>query len=541
MRRFLLIIPIFLATVFTTVTAADVISRAGSWTTGLTHTAAAGSNRLLIFEIGYENNSGDVGDASSVTYGGQALTFITSSFVQSSNSFAARAQLWYLDEAGIAAATNNTFSIIWPGASPQQPAYGAATFQNVDQASPIVDFSSAFVDGSTPNPITTNVTVVTDGLSLAMAQCGNNGSYSWNNGWIEGIDQALGSSVNSAADNQETADGTSTASATHSNPNRQVIVAASLSPASVAGQPPVVSDIPDQTVAEGASFTTINLDSYVTDADNLPSEMTWTYSGNTELTVSIDVNRVATITIPTVDWNGSETITFTATDPGLLFSSDPAVFTVTAVNDAPVLASIGAQVVDEGANLNIGVSASDADGTIPALTAENIPTNATFTDNADGTGTFDFNPDFTQSGPYNVRFIASDGVLADTEVVAITVNHVNLAPVLAGIGAQVVDEGANLNFGVSATDADGTIPALTAEDVPTNAIFVDNADGTGTFDFNPDFTQSGPYNVRFIASDGALADTEVVAITVNHVNLAPVLAGIGAQVVDEGSNLNFGV
>ncbi|MEW6014291.1 MAG: Ig-like domain-containing protein, partial [Candidatus Zixiibacteriota bacterium] len=88
--------------------------------------------------------------------------------------------------------------------------------------------------------------------------------------------------------------------------------------------PPVVSDIPDQTVAEGALFTTINLDNFVTDAESTPDQITWTYSGNIELTVSIDLNRVATITIPNADWNGSETITFTATDPDLLSDSDPA-------------------------------------------------------------------------------------------------------------------------------------------------------------------------------------------------------------------------
>src|SRR5690606_11585508 len=97
---------------------------------------------------------------------------------------------------------------------------------------------------------------------------------------------------------------------------------------------PVVSDISDQSIAEGSAFATINLDDYVTDIDNTDAQITWTYSGNTELTVSIDVNRVATITIPTSDWNGSETITFTATDPGLLTDSDPATFTVTAVKDA---------------------------------------------------------------------------------------------------------------------------------------------------------------------------------------------------------------
>ena len=93
---------------------------------------------------------------------------------------------------------------------------------------------------------------------------------------------------------------------------------------------PVVSDIPDQTIAEGSTFTTINLDGYVSDVDNLDAEMTWSYCGNTSLTVSI-VDRVATITAPSADWNGAETITFRATDPGLLWDDDPATFTVTAV------------------------------------------------------------------------------------------------------------------------------------------------------------------------------------------------------------------
>ena len=66
---------------------------------------------------------------------------------------------------------------------------------------------------------------------------------------------------------------------------------------------------------KGSTFATINLDDYVSDLDNTDAEMTWTASGNTELTVAI-VDRVATITIPDIDWNGSETITFRATDPG---------------------------------------------------------------------------------------------------------------------------------------------------------------------------------------------------------------------------------
>jgi parallel beta-helix repeat protein len=96
---------------------------------------------------------------------------------------------------------------------------------------------------------------------------------------------------------------------------------------------PVVSDIPDQSIGEGAIFGTINLDDYVSDADNPDNEITWIYSGNTDLTVSISLDRVATIGIPNPQWKGPETITFTATDPGGNSGSDVATFMVTLTNE----------------------------------------------------------------------------------------------------------------------------------------------------------------------------------------------------------------
>ncbi len=101
--------------------------------------------------------------------------------------------------------------------------------------------------------------------------------------------------------------------------------------------PPVVADILNQTVVFGADFATIALDDFVSDADNLDNQMTWTFSGNTELTVAIDANRIATITKPGTTWSGSEIITFRATDPGGLFDEDPATFTVSASTASLVL------------------------------------------------------------------------------------------------------------------------------------------------------------------------------------------------------------
>ena len=48
------------------------VSRVGSWTTGLSHTVGAGTDRLLVFATGYE--TGTVNDITGVTYGGQAMS-----------------------------------------------------------------------------------------------------------------------------------------------------------------------------------------------------------------------------------------------------------------------------------------------------------------------------------------------------------------------------------------------------------------------------------------------------------------------------------
>ncbi|MEW5701767.1 MAG: Ig-like domain-containing protein [Candidatus Zixiibacteriota bacterium] len=300
---------------------------------------------------------------------------------------------------------------------------------------------------------------------------------------------------------------------------------------------PVLATIGPQSVSEGqnlnfgVSASDIDADSISLAAENAPANATFTDNGNG--TGTFDFN-------PDYTQFGVYNVRFIAGD-GSLADTEIVAITVSDVNRAPILATIGPKSVDEGQNLNFGVSASDPDGPAPTLTAENVPANATFIDNGAGAGTFNFDPDFTQAGVFNVRFIAFDGALADTEIVAVTVNNVNRAPVLAAIGPQSINEGLLLNVGVSATDPDGNAPTLTAENVPTNANFVDNGNGTGTFTFGPDFTQSGAYNVRFIASDGALADSELVAVTVNDVNQAPVWTTIPPQLVSEGQNLNFGV
>lgn len=88
----------------------------------------------------------------------------------------------------------------------------------------------------------------------------------------------------------------------------------------------------------------------------------------------------------------------------------------------PVLDSIGgAHAAHQGVLMRIQVRASDPDMDSIVLSVVGLPTNATFTDSGNGTGIFDFTPDFFQEGVFPVTFIASDLILADSELVMITV------------------------------------------------------------------------------------------------------------------------
>ncbi|WP_459669671.1 Ig-like domain-containing protein, partial [Vibrio owensii] len=76
--------------------------------------------------------------------------------------------------------------------------------------------------------------------------------------------------------------------------------------------------------------------------DDVDSELTFSVSGNSNIQVSI-VDGIATIT-PTADWNGSEELTFTATDLSGLEVSQIVDFTVNAVAD---IVSNSADIVED--------------------------------------------------------------------------------------------------------------------------------------------------------------------------------------------------
>jgi gliding motility-associated-like protein len=304
---------------------------------------------------------------------------------------------------------------------------------------------------------------------------------------------------------------------------------------------PVLAAIGSKTMDEG---TALAFTASATDTDLPANALTYALAGTVPAGAAIDASTGEFAWTPTeTQGPGSYNFRVVVSD-GALTDEEEITVTVGEVNEAPVLAAVGSKTVNEGATLSFTAVAADNDLPANALAyslaapaSGTYPTGAVIT----SAGAFSWTPTETQGpGVYRVKIVVTDGALTDEEEIEITVNEVNEAPVLAAIGSKTVDELTTLAFTASATDTDLPANALTyslAGTVPTGAS-IDAA--TGAFTWTPTETQGpGSYTFRVVVSDGALTDEEEITVTVNEVNLAPVLASLGNQAVNEGATLSF--
>lgn len=198
--------------------------------------------------------------------------------------------------------------------------------------------------------------------------------------------------------------------------------------------PPDVLNIADQTINQGEYFSTINLNDYVSDVEDSDNDLTWAYSGNIDLQVSIGTANIATITPPSLTWTGQETITFTATDTEGLSDSDDALFSVNIVNNPPV-ANNDFYEIDEDETLYVneieGVLSndSDSDGDTLTCTLDDDASDGKLTLHTNGS--FKYEPTSNFNGEDSFRYKVSDAKGGfDIAVVTIQIFPVNDAPVV---------------------------------------------------------------------------------------------------------------
>lgn len=294
---------------------------------------------------------------------------------------------------------------------------------------------------------------------------------------------------------------------------------------------PVVNQIQNQTRQEGKPFSTIQLDLYVYDVDNSPDEMTWSVTGNSILQVTFN-NRIATIAPVDSEWAGSETIIFTATDPGQLSDSTSATFTITAVNDPPQINNFPDQKIDQYQPfppIHLDACVFDPDNQDSQLIwtyfgNSNIRfsiNNGILTASAD-------NPEWY--GSEMITFVVTDpGQKQGSKKVVFSVNKVDAAPGISEISSQTINEGESF----SPIDLDQCVHDLNHD----NSLLTwswsgqthlnPGLDGHILSIAIPDSNWNGSETLQFIVHDPTgLSDTTLATFNVLPVNDPPVIAGL---------------
>ena len=292
---------------------------------------------------------------------------------------------------------------------------------------------------------------------------------------------------------------------------------------------PVLSGVPAQNTNEETELV-IELNATDVDGDSL------TYEANSsdlaKATVAIVDNRL-TVT-PQLNMTGPVTITLRAKDNNLTSNEETFVLTIINVNDAPTLAVVPQQMMDEdGAILTVELNGTDVDDgdvlTYSAVSADTSKATVTVSGNTISIDSMD-----DQFGDVNIIASVSDGNGGDAnQSFTLTINPVNDAPIVSDITGITVDEDNTTEITLTATDIDTDASDINYSigDNPTNGT-VAIVDNIATYTPNANFAGSDSFT--FTAYDGNLSsNVATVSIEVTALNDAPMLAPIDDVVMDE--------
>lgn len=185
------------------------------------------------------------------------------------------------------------------------------------------------------------------------------------------------------------------------------------------------------------------------------------------------------------------------------------------INYPPVITSPVIDTAIEHAPFSYVATATDANGTIPSLAFSLYPAWLNVLgDTIAGTP-----PEGAHTTSF--RIIASDGEKADTQIVSLIVINVNDRPQITSPDSAVATEHILFTYTAAAIDPEGVTPAVGFRNYPGWL----QVNGTIISGYPP----QNPHDTSFvvIASDGSLADTQLVTLRVIAVNDPPVITSIG--------------
>ncbi len=304
---------------------------------------------------------------------------------------------------------------------------------------------------------------------------------------------------------------------------------------------PVIDFVDTQTINEEEAFTfDINATS--------PTGSVLTYSlDQASLDAGMTINSVTGV----LDWMPDESqgpgtfdVTVMAADESDNADTQTFVINVNEVNLPPVLSEIGDQVAETGMLLTVQAEASDADIPANQLTYSlgQVSLDAGMTIDA-ATGAISWTPSAAQDRTaYDVTVsVTDDGQPAGSDAQVFTINVGDVqAPSIDAIDDMSVNELESVSIEVVASDPNGSTLTYSLDQASLDAgMAVDPQNGA--ISWTPLEIQ-GPssYDIVLTAINAeGFSDSESFVLTVNEVNLAPVIESIGNVTVLAGEMLGL--
>jgi len=252
----------------------------------------------------------------------------------------------------------------------------------------------------------------------------------------------------------------------------------------------------------------LNLNDYFSDIDSQPS---FSYSGNSDILISIDNTGLVSLSAPP-NWNGEETIIFTASDGSLSISSNPVKISVIDIGELPVISLSDCQIeVSEDSSNTCQLVITDSDGDIPTLSiSAHSNSDCTIENNI-----LHYSPSANYNGSASCTIRASDKDGSVTAALSFSVLSVNDSPSIVSYSPSTdlvfANQNANSNFAIQSSDPDSTL---------TTKWYINSqlsAQNTNSFIFNK---PAGTYVLEAKVSDGTIELSQLWNILVSDSQIA---------------------
>nr|WP_321405449.1 Ig-like domain-containing protein [uncultured Carboxylicivirga sp.] len=218
---------------------------------------------------------------------------------------------------------------------------------------------------------------------------------------------------------------------------------------------------------------------------------------------------------------------------------------VTIIEDdtAPVFTSTPITTINEDELYSYNIITSDADGDIASLTAIQIPSWLSFTDNGDGTARLTGTPlnEHVENSPYSITIRATDRFTTVDHSFSITVINTNDAPVFSSTGITQATEDSPYVYNIQTEDDDNDELTITSITRPTWLSFSSQIDGQAQLSGTPTNDDVGIHAVSLRVFDGTVATFQNFEITVSNVNDAPIITSTHIITATEDSEYSYTV